>query len=54
MSMNMYDGLPLSWNVAPPVVGFPKSEYVKREWDHEGVLSNGETFVGGGEEITFE
>lgn len=29
---------------------FPKSKYVKREWDREGVLSNGKTFFGGGEE----
>ncbi len=50
----MYDDLPLPWNVSPPVVGFPKSKYVKREWDREGVLSNEETFFGGDEERTLE
>ena len=54
LSMNMYDDLSLPWDVSPPVADFPKSKYVKRECDREGVLSNGKTFFGGGEERTLE
>jgi trans-aconitate 3-methyltransferase len=44
ISMNMYDDLPLPWNITPPVSDFPQSKFVKLEYDREGVLSNGVSF----------
>jgi len=46
LSMNMYDDLPLPWNVTPTVPEFPHSEYLKHDYDREGKLSNGKTFFG--------
>lgn len=48
LSMNMYDDLPLPWNVSPPVMDFPQSKYVKHAYDREGVLSSGVDFFNGG------
>ncbi|PVH88488.1 S-adenosyl-L-methionine-dependent methyltransferase [Cadophora sp. DSE1049] len=47
LAMNMYDDLPLPWDVSPPVTAFSQSEYVKHEYDREGVLSNGVSFFNG-------
>ena len=47
LSRDMYDHLPLPWTIAQPVEAFSASEFVRREWDRDGVLSNGETFFGG-------
>ncbi|KAG0650928.1 putative S-adenosylmethionine-dependent methyltransferase CRG1 [Hyphodiscus hymeniophilus] len=47
ISMNMYDDLPLPWTVSTPVEAFPKSEFVKHEYDRDGVLSNGVSFFSG-------
>ncbi|KAH9218970.1 S-adenosyl-L-methionine-dependent methyltransferase [Leptodontidium sp. 2 PMI_412] len=47
MAMNMYDDLPLPWDVSPPVTAFPQSEYIKHEYDRDGVLSNGVSFFNG-------
>ncbi|KAH8792615.1 S-adenosyl-L-methionine-dependent methyltransferase [Hyaloscypha finlandica] len=44
LSMDMYDNLPLPWN----------SEYVKYDYDREGVLSNGVDFFGGGSFTTLD
>ncbi len=54
ISMNMYDGLQLPWNVSPPIKEFPQSQYVKEDYDREGVLSNGVSFFGGGEKSTLD
>ena len=48
ISRDMYDNLLLPWNVTPPIAVFPESKFVKHEYDREGVLSNGESFFGGG------
>jgi hypothetical protein len=48
LSMNMYDDLPLPWTIPNPVTAFPQSSFVKHAYDRDGVLSNGESFFGGG------
>ena len=47
LSRDMYDDLPLPWTIAQPVAAFPRDGFVRREWDRDGVLTNGETFFGG-------
>ena len=54
ISMEMYDNLLLPWNVNPPVKDFPRSDYVKHDYDREGVLSNGLDFFGGGSFTTLD
>ncbi|PMD24966.1 S-adenosyl-L-methionine-dependent methyltransferase [Hyaloscypha hepaticicola] len=54
VSMEMYDNLPLPWNVNPPVKDFPQLDYVKHDYDREGVLSNGVDFFGGGSFTTLD
>jgi hypothetical protein len=49
ISMNMYDDLPLPWNVSPPVSDFPESKFMTLDYDREGVLSNGVSFFSDGE-----
>ncbi|TVY41651.1 putative methyltransferase [Lachnellula occidentalis] len=48
LSRQMYDNLPLPWTVSPPVPSFSKSDYVKQDYDRDGILSNGKTFFSGG------
>lgn len=50
LSRDMYDDLALPWTIPAPVKDFPQELFVRREWDREGVLSNGESFFGGGRE----
>lgn len=52
LSRDMYDDLRLPWDVRPALVAFPRDQFVRREWDREGVLSNGKTFFGDGNEMT--
>ncbi|MCJ1377365.1 hypothetical protein MMC17_000460 [Xylographa soralifera] len=52
LSRNFYDALPLPWSSNPPVTSFPSSLFVRKAWDRNGVLSNGEDFFGGSEEIS--
>lgn len=47
LAMNMYDDLPLPWEVSPPVTAFSQAGFVKHEYDREGVLSNGVSFFNG-------
>ncbi|KAH7417046.1 S-adenosyl-L-methionine-dependent methyltransferase [Cadophora sp. MPI-SDFR-AT-0126] len=47
LAMDMYDHLPLPWNVSPPVRAFPRSEYVKHDYDRDGELTNGVSFFNG-------
>ena len=54
ISMNMYDELPLPWTVFPPIMAFPESQYVKHDYDREGILSNGESFFNGSEVSTLD
>jgi hypothetical protein len=50
LSREMYDNLPLPWDVVPPITAFPQSGFVRHEWDRDGILSNGNTFFGQSEE----
>jgi hypothetical protein len=54
ISRDMYDNLPLPWNVSPPVKDFPQLEYVKHDYDREGILSNGVDFFNGGSVETLD
>jgi hypothetical protein len=54
ISMNSYDALPLPWTIGTPVTAFPESQFVRRIYDREGVLTNGQTFFGGGSVHTLE
>ncbi|TAQ86553.1 hypothetical protein B7494_g5117 [Chlorociboria aeruginascens] len=54
LSRGMYDNLPLPWDLPTPVSAFPESAYVKHDYDRGGVLSNGETFFGGGKLSTLD
>ncbi|KAL2064849.1 hypothetical protein VTL71DRAFT_3989 [Oculimacula yallundae] len=47
LAMNMYDDLLLPWDVSPPVAAFPQSKYIKHDFDRDGVLSNGISFLNG-------
>jgi hypothetical protein len=47
MSRELYTNLPLPWQVDPPVSSFPESDFVRHEYDKDGVFSNGESFFGG-------
>jgi len=48
LSRDMYDNLPLPWEVSPPVHEFSKSDYIKNDYDRDGILTNGKTFFSGG------
>jgi hypothetical protein len=54
ISMNMYDDLPLPWNVSPLVSDFPESKFVKLDYDREGVLSNGVSFFNNDEKESLD
>jgi hypothetical protein len=54
ISMYMYDDLRLPWTILTPVTAFPKSSYVKHEYDRNGVLSNDVSFFGGGRESSLD
>jgi len=50
----MYDKLPLPWDAIPSITAFPKSSFVRHEWDRDGILSNGNTFFGQNEETSLD
>ncbi len=52
--MEMYDNLLLPWKVKAPVKDFPQSDYVKHDYDQEGVLSNRVDFLRGGSITTLD
>ncbi|MCJ1317425.1 hypothetical protein MMC15_002749 [Xylographa vitiligo] len=52
LSRNYYDALPLPWSGEPPTTSFPPSLFVRKTWDRDGVLSDGEDFFGGSEAIS--
>ncbi|RFU24108.1 hypothetical protein B7463_g12231, partial [Scytalidium lignicola] len=54
LSRDMYDNLILPWNTSPPIAVFPESLLVRHVYDREGVLTNGESFFGGGGKTTLE
>jgi SAM-dependent methyltransferase len=56
LSRGLYADLPLPWDVNPPIEAFAKakSQFVRREWDRDGILSNGKDFFLGANETTLE
>ncbi|PWY78018.1 S-adenosyl-L-methionine-dependent methyltransferase, partial [Aspergillus sclerotioniger CBS 115572] len=54
ISRDMYDNLPLPWDVEPAVSAFPQTDFVRHEWDRDGVLTNGEDFFFDGGEDTVQ
>lgn len=50
----MYDKLPLSWDLVPPITAFSASDFVRHEWDRDGILSNGDKFFGQTEETSLD
>jgi hypothetical protein len=54
LSRDMYDNLALPWTIPTPVANFSEREFVKHEYDREGVLSNGISFFGGGTESSLD
>lgn len=51
---NLYDTLQLPWDVEPPVTAFDDAQFVRIEWDRDGVLSNGKDFLGGSHDISLD
>jgi trans-aconitate 3-methyltransferase len=55
LSHDMYDNLPMPWDVKPPIAAFPRGGYSRYEWNRNGTLKDGEVdFFGGGEEVTLD
>ncbi|MCJ1431822.1 hypothetical protein MMC27_001177 [Xylographa pallens] len=54
LSRNYYDALQLPWSSRPPIASFPASLFVRKTWDRDGVLSDGQDFFGGSEEISVD
>ncbi|KAF7325291.1 S-adenosyl-L-methionine-dependent methyltransferase [Mycena venus] len=52
MSRSLYAKLPLPWTCEPPIARFDQSSFIRREWDVDGVLTNGQDFFAGGGETT--
>lgn len=42
----MYDNLPLPWQCDPAVSAFAQDNFVRKEWDRDGKLSDGKGFFG--------
>ncbi|RAK97297.1 uncharacterized protein BO80DRAFT_458268 [Aspergillus ibericus CBS 121593] len=50
LSRDMYDNLLMPWDVEPAVSCFPQGDFVRHEWDRDGVLTNGgDCFFGEGD-----
>lgn len=54
LSRDMYRNLPMPWSLTPPLPAFRKDEMVRREWDVDGVLSDGHDFFGGSTETSLD
>ena len=54
LSMDMYDNLPLPWDVKPAITAFAQDEFIRHEWDRDGVLTDGKDFFGGRKETSLE
>jgi hypothetical protein len=52
LSRNMYDELTMPWDLSPPVVAFSPEQHERREWNRNGVLSEGEADFFGGSEVS--
>ncbi|APA06737.1 hypothetical protein sscle_02g015070 [Sclerotinia sclerotiorum 1980 UF-70] len=58
LSRDMYDHLPLPWNIPHPIPAstFPPWQFLKLDFDREGILSDAKSndFFGGGREVTLK
>jgi len=54
LSRDMYDNIPLPWDISKPVAAFSKHSFVRHDYDREGVLSNGVDFFGGNNEVNLD
>ncbi|KAF7928502.1 uncharacterized protein EAE98_005558 [Botrytis deweyae] len=58
LSRDMYDNLPLPWNIPHPIPSsiLPQSHFLKLDYDRDGILSNPESddFFFGGREVTLK
>ncbi|KAF7892988.1 uncharacterized protein EAF02_000526 [Botrytis sinoallii] len=58
LSRDMYDNLPLPWNIPHPIPSsiLPQSQFLKLDYDRDGILSNPESddFFFGGREVTLK
>ncbi|KAI9650309.1 hypothetical protein NHQ30_000322 [Ciborinia camelliae] len=58
LSRSMYDDLPLPWNIPHPIPSaiLPESQFVKLDYDRDGVLSDPKSndFFGGGREVSLK
>ena len=54
MSRSLYADLPLPWTTDSPVSAIPQSHSVRKVWDSNGNITNGEDFFGGSDEIMLE
>ncbi|KAG4031532.1 hypothetical protein MFRU_009g03020 [Monilinia fructicola] len=56
LSRDMYDHLPLPWNIPHPIPSsiLPESQFLKLDYDRDGILSDPSSndFFGGGREVT--
>ncbi|OJJ47323.1 hypothetical protein ASPZODRAFT_132318 [Penicilliopsis zonata CBS 506.65] len=52
LSHDLYDSLPLPWTVEPVVSAFKESDFVRREWDRDGILTNGQDYAFGSDETS--
>ena len=54
ISRDCYDKLPLPWDTGDDAIenSFPKSKFVRMEWDRDGVLTDGVNFFGGSDEVS--
>lgn len=53
LAHEMYDHLPLPWtcNDSSLEMAFPQSQFRRFDWDRDGILSDGEDFFGGSQEV---
>ncbi|KAK6615665.1 methyltransferase type 11 domain-containing protein [Botrytis cinerea] len=58
LSRDMYDNLPLPWNIPHPIPSsvLPESQFLKLDYDRDGILSDPESddFFFGGREVTLK
>lgn len=54
ISRDFYDELPLPWTTGDDAIAkeFPKSRFVRMEWDRDGILTDGVDFFGGTAEVS--
>lgn len=46
ISRNMYAELPLPWDCDPTDTIFPREDFIRKEWDRGGKLTDGKDFFG--------